>query len=128
MSKVAYIFGGLFCLFSVVLGAFAAHGLKAHLSEYALSIFNTASTYQMYHGLALILIGLLIEKGLILKVTVLSFILGVLFFSGSLYILALTGIKWLGMITPIGGTLFIFGWCIFITKVARGRESQLAER
>ncbi|MGO2478070.1 MAG: DUF423 domain-containing protein, partial [Pseudoalteromonas sp.] len=111
--------GSIFCMLSVVLGAFAAHGLKSRISEYALGVFKTAAEYQMFHGLALIAVAILIKWGLTLNWVGGFFIAGTLLFSGSLYLLALTGIKWLGPITPIGGVCFVIGWVILLVQVAR---------
>lgn len=107
---VAVLFGFL----SVAIGAFAAHSLKASLSEYSLSIVETGARYQMYHALALLGVGLSfglpgINVGR-LKVASLSMAIGTIIFSGSLYVLALSGIKWLGMITPVGGVGMLVGW------------------
>ncbi|KZN60814.1 hypothetical protein N473_02315 [Pseudoalteromonas luteoviolacea CPMOR-1] len=119
MAKLFLLAGSLFCMLSVALGAFAAHGLKHHVSDYAVDIFKTAAHYQMTHGLALIAVALLIKWGMQLKWAGHAFIMGILLFSGSLYLLALTGAKWLGPITPIGGVCFIIGWLILIVKAAR---------
>ncbi len=104
------IFGGL----SVAAGAFASHALKAQLSERAIEIFETAARYQMYHALALLFVGFSLTQtetsSLWLRVAGFAFIAGVLIFSGSLYTLSLSGIKWLGAITPIGGAAFLLGW------------------
>lgn len=111
--------GSVFCMLSVMLGAFAAHGLKSRLSEYSLAIFKTAAEYQMFHGLALIAVAVLIKWGINLNWAGNFFIAGTLLFSGSLYLLALTGMKWLGPITPIGGVCFILGWVVILVQVAR---------
>ena len=107
---IASALGGI----SVVLGAFASHSLKDKLSERALEIWETGTKYQMYHALALILVALLLsslsEESLPLVVAGYAFIAGVVLFSGSLYALSLSGIKWLGAITPFGGVAFIIGW------------------
>jgi len=102
----------------VILGAFGAHGLKDILDSYGKSIYDKAVLYQMFHTLAILALGI-IEKVLPdvqLQLAGWAFLLGIVIFSGSLYILALTGIKWLGMITPIGGLLFIIGWIVLFIK------------
>ncbi|PHI35686.1 hypothetical protein CBQ28_18190 [Pseudoalteromonas sp. GCY] len=119
MAKLYLIIGGMFCLLSVALGAFAAHGLKGRLSDYAIGIFNTAAQYQMTHGLTIIATAFLIKWGLKVQVAGGFFIAGVLLFSGSLYLLALTGMKWLGPITPIGGTCFLIAWILLIVQAAK---------
>lgn len=107
---LAAIFGGL----SVAGGAFAAHALKEKLTERAIDIFETGARYQMYHALALLAVALLLTRletpSSTLVAAGFSFIAGVVIFSGSLYALSLTGIKWLGAITPLGGVAFIIGW------------------
>lgn len=120
------IFGASFCLLSVIIGAFSAHALKSLLSEYSLGLFETAARYQMYHGLALLISGTLILNPLLsnkwLKFASIAFVFGTLIFCGSLYLLALTEIKWLGAITPIGGAGFISGWSFMIVAVLKARQ------
>ena len=106
---IASMFGGI----SVVLGAFASHALKDRLSTNSLAIWSTGTQYQMYHALALMLVAILVSRfpdSTLLTVAGYAFIIGTFIFSGSLYALTLTGIKWLGAITPIGGMAFIVGW------------------
>ena len=119
MIKLFLLAGSFFCMLSVILGAFAAHCLKSRLSDYAIGIFKTAAEYQMVHGLALIAVAILIKWGINLSMAGGFFIAGTLLFSGSLYLLALTGLKWLGPITPLGGLCFIIGWIVILVQVAR---------
>ena len=112
---VGAILGGL----SVAAGAFGAHALRQKLSERAIEIFQTGVHYQMYHALALLLVALLLSRAEVAQSTLVaagfSFIIGVAIFSGSLYALSLTNIKWLGAITPVGGVAFMVGWgCLAI--------------
>ena len=112
---VAAVLGGL----SVATGAFATHALRQKLSERALEIFQTGVHYQMYHALALLLVALLLSRAetaqLPIVVSGFAFIVGVALFSGSLYALSLTSIKWLGAVAPLGGVAFIVGWgCLVI--------------
>ncbi|MFZ5757076.1 MAG: DUF423 domain-containing protein [Pseudomonadota bacterium] len=97
---------------AVMAGAFGAHGLKARLTPELLATWNTAAGYHMYHALALVLIGVLLaaQPQPSLNGPGVAMLVGIVLFSGSLYALALTGIKVLGAITPIGGTAFIVGW------------------
>lgn len=100
---------------AVSLGAFAAHGLKNALSEDLLNIFQTGVQYHMYHTLALLAVGVLslyfpTQTGL--RIAGFLFLAGIIIFSGSLYVLALTGIRWLGAITPLGGIAFLAGWAL----------------
>ncbi len=112
---VGAILGGL----SVVAGAFASHALREKLSDRAMSIFDTAARYQMYHAIALLLVTLLLSRPEFPQPTLVAagwaFIIGIAIFSGSLYALSLTDIKVLGAITPLGGAAFIAGWsCLAI--------------
>lgn len=107
--KIAALFGFL----SVLIGAFGAHGLEDVLIEnQRLETYKTAVNYQFYHTLALLLVGVLMmsnpSKYLILSAKM--FVYGILFFSGSLYLLSLTNYTFIGVVTPIGGLFFIFGW------------------
>jgi len=97
---------------SVALGAFAAHGLKQHLGPGLLAIFHIGVDYQGLHALALLACGLLAlqHDSRPLRIAAWSFVIGTLIFSGSLYGLSLSGLRWLGAITPIGGTAFLIGW------------------
>ena len=96
----------------VALGAFAAHGLKSRLSAEYLAIFHTGVTYQLVHTLALLGIALLATQipGRLITWAGASFAIGILLFSGSLYLLTMTGISKLGIVTPFGGLAFLVGW------------------
>ena len=102
--------GALSAFLSVAAGAFGAHALKAKLSAEGLAVFETGARYQMYHALALIAVGLLARGRSLVDVAGWSFLIGTILFSGSLYALALTGERKLGMITPLGGLAFLVGW------------------
>ena len=119
MIKVYLMLGGVFAAFSVILGAFTAHGLKSKISEQAIVTFQTGVTYQMYHALALILFALVAKQGVPLNWASGFLVAGTLFFSGSLYALALTGVKWFGPITPLGGLCFIIAWVLFVVQIYR---------
>ncbi|MES2472313.1 MAG: DUF423 domain-containing protein [Pseudomonadota bacterium] len=99
------------CL-AVVMGAFAAHGLQSLLSARMLATFQTAAQYQMYHALAIGLAAFAVRRGAarFANWAAALFLAGILLFSGSLYLLAFTGVTALGMITPLGGLCFIAGW------------------
>ena len=119
--KTASIFG----LISVVLGAFAAHSLKQHISDYALGIFETGVRYQFYHVFALLASGILYKdfQNKFIKLSGGLFITGMILFSGSLYILTyikaamVPGYNWVGAITPFGGLCFIVGWFFLFAGV-----------
>ena len=113
MIRLVFAFGGLSGLLSVVLGAFAAHGLRGKIDPNLAHAFETGVHYQMMHSIALLVVGLMLEhwgRHWALLAASWSFALGILLFSGSLYLLTLTSMKWLGPVTPIGGLFFIVGW------------------
>jgi len=111
-AKYFLVTGALNAMASVMLGAFGAHGLKDKLSSQAMTTFQTGVEYHFYHSLGLLVVGLIITQLPIsgIKLTGWLMIAGIILFSGSLYLLALTGIRQLGMITPIGGICFIAAW------------------
>ena len=110
--------GAALAFVAVALGAFAAHGLKNHYGAAELHTFEVGVRYQMYHALALLVLGLLDSEGSrsAFRKATWAFALGTLLFSGSLYVLALTGIEIFGIVTPIGGLLFLAGWLILILQ------------
>lgn len=110
--KILLILGALNGALAVGLGAFGAHGLKNRVDENLLATWATASDYHFYHALALLLTGMLAKILQTSSVITAGWVLfaGMLVFSGSLYILVLSGQKWLGAITPLGGTALIVGW------------------
>lgn len=107
-------FGHLFMFLGVALGAFGAHALKGKLSDYHLSIYQTGVLYQFIHALALFVVAWLSTVSADPKVSLAGYFLvaGIILFSGSLYALALTQIKWFGPITPLGGISFLIAWAI----------------
>ena len=112
MIHLFFAFGSGFALIAVITGAFAAHALKTRLSPDMFQIFEVAVRYQMYHALGLIAVAWAASQWSSQLITVSGwlFVAGIVIFSGSLYILSLTGIRWLGAITPVGGVAFIIGW------------------
>lgn len=110
--------GALLGLLAVIIGAFGAHGLEGILSEHALKSYQTGVKYHFYHVTALLCVGILCSKqpstSRFLKLSGIGFIVGILLFSGSLYLLAITGISKLGIITPFGGLALIFGWVMLL--------------
>lgn len=126
-NRAAIVTGATLAMLAVIIGAFAAHGLKQMLTPYDLAIFETAARYQMYHAIALLIVGILASMPQFstrwLKLAAIGFVLGIVLFSGSLYLLALSGIRWLGAITPLGGVAFIFGWLLLMVA---GLRKQLA--
>ena len=106
--------GAVFAMLAILVGAFAAHGLSQVLDAYALGLVETASRYQMYHALAMLLVGIIMWNSSVstrrLVLVAALFGAGILLFSGSLYLLALTGQRWWGAVTPFGGIAFVLGW------------------
>ena len=116
------VVGAVMAGLGVALGAFGAHALKDRLTPDLLQIYETAVQYQFYHAFALVLLGLFaLVRPETAGVTAAAwcFALGIVFFSGSLYVLTLTGTKWLGAITPLGGLAFIVGWGLFAWAALR---------
>jgi len=111
--------GALFMALAVLLGAFGAHALKTNLSPEMMQVYKSGVEYQFYHALGLLLIGLIgfqIQSRYIKwSGTLIS--IGIIIFSGSLYILALSGFEWIGAITPIGGLSFVAGWVCLILAI-----------
>lgn len=112
MQKITLLFAAISGLLATVFGAFGAHVLKSKLSLTLFSAFQTGVQYQFYHSLALLLLGVMLfhVHNRWLDLSAWAFILGIILFSGSLYVLSLSGIKWIGVITPLGGSAFILGW------------------
>lgn len=107
---------------AVLLGAFGAHALKTSLSPEMMQVYKTGVEYQFYHALGLLLIGLIgfQVNSKYIKWSGILIGIGIILFSGSLYILSVSGIKWIGAITPIGGLSFVAGW-IFLAVAIRNR-------
>ena len=122
MPRFLIATGAVSAALSVALGAFAAHGLKARLPQDILAVFQTGVQYQFYHSLGLILMGILTQlyKGSsLLSAAGLLMAAGILLFSGSLYVISTTGIRSLGIITPIGGVAFIAAWLMVAIGIWR---------
>lgn len=115
---MAVLYGGL----AVCLGAFGAHALASQFSERMQAVWETAAQYQFYHALALLAVGIIMRLGLTgpaIYVAAWCLIIGTLIFAGSLYLLAGTGTKILGAITPVGGVLLLIGWAALLVAVLR---------
>lgn len=129
MNRTYLVLGALSAGLAVALGAFAAHALKMHLLPPALATFEVAVRYHMYHALAVLIVGVLAERwqardsGLLFWSGAL-FLAGTVLFSGSLYALSLSGVSWLGAITPFGGVAFLAGWgCLAAAALRRPPSS-----
>ena len=123
MERTFASLGALSAALAVAAGAFGAHALKGHLSPEELAIFETGARYQMYHALALLAVAWAATRwpGSAVRAAGWLFVVGTLFFSGSLYALALSGVRWLGAITPLGGLAFLAGWGCLAVGAWRGR-------
>lgn len=121
-SKLFFILGALSAFLGVAIGAFGAHGLKSVITPERLATFETGNRYHMFHSFALFAVAWAITRwnSNYLTISGWSFIAGILLFSGSLYILSITGIRWLGAITPIGGVAFLAGWLLLAWGVYKG--------
>lgn len=120
MDKTFFLLGAALAALSVALGAFGAHGLRQAISPDLLANYETGARYQMYHALALLAVAWAIGRwpgGTLLPLGGWLFVAGVVLFSGSLYLMAFTGWRWLGAITPLGGVAFIGGWALMIYHV-----------
>jgi uncharacterized membrane protein YgdD (TMEM256/DUF423 family) len=114
MERFFLAAGSISAFLAVALGAFGAHGLKDRLSSEMVNIFEVGVRYHMYHALALLAVAWASARwpGSGINAAGWLFIAGTIIFSGSLYLLSLTGIRWLGAITPIGGAAFLLGWLL----------------
>ena len=112
MDKTFLFVGAVAGLLAVALGAFGAHGLRSRLSPEMLAVFETAVRYHIYHALAIVLVALMLGRfdGWMFRAAGWAFTVGIVLFSGSLYLLAMTGVTMLGAITPIGGIALLLGW------------------
>jgi uncharacterized membrane protein YgdD (TMEM256/DUF423 family) len=112
MARTFLLIGALAGVVGVTAGAFGAHGLRGRLSPDMFAVFETAVRYHMYHALALVLVSALMARidGWLMHAAGWSFAIGIVLFSGSLYALALTGARFFGPVTPIGGLAFVLGW------------------
>lgn len=121
MDRLFLAMGAFSALMSVTAGAFGTHALRTRLSPEMLNVFEIGVRYQMYHSIALIAVAWVYTRWstTLVSVSGFLFILGIILFSGSLYLLSLTGIKWLGAITPLGGLALLSGWACLIWVALR---------
>ncbi len=122
MSKLIIMLAGINGFLAVSIGAFAAHALRGKLSPELLNTFQTGVQYHMYHALALFGIGVLMVNfpaANLLRISAYLMLAGIVLFSGSLYLLSISGIRWLGAITPLGGVCFLIAWALLVWFAAR---------
>jgi uncharacterized membrane protein YgdD (TMEM256/DUF423 family) len=122
MDRIFFAIGAVSAFIGVAAGAFGAHGLKSRVSTEMLTIFEVAVRYQMYHAFALIVVAWAYTRwpGTPVIASGVLFIIGTLIFSGSLYLLSLSGLRWLGAITPLGGLALLAGWLCLVWAALRG--------
>jgi uncharacterized membrane protein YgdD (TMEM256/DUF423 family) len=122
MERTFLALGSLSALVSVAAGAFGAHALKARLAPDLLAAFETGARYQMFHALGLVAVAWAAGRfpGALVGAAGWLLVAGTVFFSGSLYLLALTGTRWLGAVTPLGGLAFLAGWACLAWAALRG--------
>ncbi len=121
-AKLFLILGGINAALVVMLGAFGAHGLKAKLTVEMLAVYQTAVHYHLFHALGLLAVGIVatqIADSVWLRWSGWLMLLGIILFSGSLYVLSVSGLRWLGMVTPFGGVAFIAAWIVFVIAIAK---------
>lgn len=123
IAKPYLIVGALLAGLAVILGAFGAHGLKSLLTSQQLNTFEIGVRYQLYHALALLLLPALSITSTWGNRVAFCFVVGTVLFSGSLYALSISGIKWFGPITPLGGLFFIVGWGLLVIGLIKGHKS-----
>lgn len=121
MAHFFLVCAGISGFLSVALGAFAAHALRDRVPAELMAVFRTGVEYQFFHVFAMALVALLLARGDlgVLRASGWCFLVGTVLFSGSLYILALTGTRAWGAVTPFGGTLFLVGWVLFVIAASR---------
>jgi len=122
-SRLFFMLGAASAFLAVAFGAFGAHSLKAILAPDMLAVFETGVRYQMYHALALLAVGWAAHQypQASFHIAGWLFVAGIVLFSGSLYVLALSGVRWLGAITPLGGVCFLAGWAVFAWQACKQR-------
>jgi uncharacterized membrane protein YgdD (TMEM256/DUF423 family) len=121
VDRLFFGLGSASAFIAVAAGAFGAHGLRARLAPDLLAVFETAARYQMYHALALLAVAWAASRwpGALPQCAGWLFVAGTVLFSGSLYLLALSGVRWLGAITPLGGGAFLAGWICLALSARR---------
>ena len=110
---------------AVLLGAFGAHSLKTHLAADMMAVYQTGLQYHLFHALGLLAVGFAAKQigdAVWLRWSGWLMLAGVFIFSGSLYLLSITGLRWLGAVTPLGGIAFIAAWVLFAVAVLKGRK------
>lgn len=122
IAKLFLLLGGINATLVVLLGAFGAHALKARLSVDMMAVYQTGIHYHLFHALGLLAVGLVamqISDSAYLRWSGWLMLAGIVLFSGSLYLLSISGLRWLGAVTPFGGMAFIIAWILFVIAVSK---------
>jgi uncharacterized membrane protein YgdD (TMEM256/DUF423 family) len=119
-DRLFFVLGAGVAFVAVAAGAFGAHGLRGRLTPEMLAVFETGTRYAMFHALGLVAVAWAVGRWPSAAAAGWLFVAGVLLFSGSLYVLSLTGIRWLGAVTPLGGLCFLLGWLALAWAASRG--------
>jgi uncharacterized membrane protein YgdD (TMEM256/DUF423 family) len=125
VARLFLALGSINAALAVIFGAFGAHALRARLSPDMLAVYHTSSQYHFYHALGMLLIGAIathFQNDGALQLSGYLMLAGIILFCGSLYLLAITGITWLGAVTPLGGLAFIAAWIVLAVAVLRARS------
>jgi uncharacterized membrane protein YgdD (TMEM256/DUF423 family) len=122
MERIFFTIGSLLAFLGVAAGAFGAHGLRGRVSPELIDVFETAARYHIYHALGLLAVAWAVSRwpGTATTAAGWLFLAGVVIFSGSLYLMTFTGMRWLGAITPLGGVAFLAGWAALAWAAWRG--------
>jgi uncharacterized membrane protein YgdD (TMEM256/DUF423 family) len=121
-ARLFLALGGINAALVVALGAFGAHGLKARLTPDMLAVYQTGVHYHLFHALGLLVVGLLaaqITDSAALRWSGWLMLAGIVLFCGSLYVLSVSGLRWLGVVTPFGGVAFVVAWALFVVAVVK---------
>jgi uncharacterized membrane protein YgdD (TMEM256/DUF423 family) len=121
-AKIFLILGGINAALVVLLGAFGAHGLKARMTAEMLAVYQTGVHYHLFHALGLLAVGLVVTQisdSAYLRWSGWLMLAGIVLFSGSLYVLSVSGLRWLGMVTLFGGISFIVAWILFVVAIVK---------
>ena len=123
MDRTFALLGALLAFLAVGAGAFGAHALRGRLTPDLLDVFETAARYQMYHALALLAVAWVGDRwpGAASQAAGWLFVAGIVLFCGSLYLLSLTGVRWLGAVTPLGGLAFLADWLALAWAIWQGK-------
>ena len=122
MERIFFTIGSILAFLGVAAGAFGAHGLRGRVSPELIDVFETAARYHIYHALGLLAVAWAVSRwpGTATTAAGWLFLAGVVLFSGSLYLMTFTGMRWLGAITPLGGVAFLAGWAALAWAAWRG--------